>query len=83
MGYNKGNVKTILEPPKLQMQYDMFAYMPPSGGGVTVYEFGKPKPIRTIDLPYHSYKDVEKILEVNWSFIGLFTRVWVVGGFLM
>lgn len=66
--YNEGNVKTILEPPKLQMQYDMFAYMPPSGEGVTVYEFGKPNPIKTIDFPYHNYKDIEKIFRGKLKF---------------
>lgn len=66
--YNEGDVKTILEPPKLQMQYDLFAYMPPSGGQVTVYEFGKPKPIKTIDFPHHSYKDIEKKIRGKLKF---------------
>lgn len=48
-------VKTILEPPKLQIQYDMFAYMPPTGGRVTVYEFGKAKSTKTFD--FYNYAD--------------------------
>lgn len=66
--YNEGDVKTILEPPQLQVQYDMFAYMLPSGRGVTIYEFGKPKLIKTIDFPHHSYKDIEKKIRGKLKF---------------
>ena len=52
--YDKGEVKTILEAPKLQVQYDMFAYMPPTGEKATIYEFGKPRPIKTIECSPHT-----------------------------
>lgn len=56
--YDKGEVKTILEAPKLQVQYDMFAYMPPTGEKATIYEFGKPRPIKTIECsPYTKDKE--------------------------
>lgn len=56
--YDNGEVKRILEAPKLQMQYDMFAYMPPTGEKVTIYEFGKPRPIKTIECsPYTNDKE--------------------------
>ena len=55
--YDNGEVKKILASPKLQMQYDMFAYMSPVGEKIIVYEFGKPKPIKTIECsPYTSDK---------------------------
>jgi hypothetical protein len=58
-------VKTILEAPKLQMQYDMFAYMPPMGNRVVIYEFGKPRSIKTIEPPPYSTNERKFFRE--WS----------------
>ncbi len=65
--YDNEEVKTILEAPKLQMQYDMFAYMPPNGEKVTAYEFGKPKLIKTLEC-FPPYTNNEEFLRKDLSF---------------
>ena len=53
--YDKREVKTKLEATKLQMKYDTFAYMSPSGKRISVYEFGKPKRVKTFEGYFHDY----------------------------
>jgi hypothetical protein len=53
--YDKGNFEKILDAPKLKINYDMFAYMHPEGGKITVYESGKPNSIKTVDFPHYKY----------------------------
>ena len=65
--YDNGEVKTILEAPKLQMQCDKFAYMTPNGEKVTAYEFGKPKLIKNLEC-FPPYTNNEEFLRNDLSF---------------
>jgi len=58
--YENREARIALEAPKLEIYYDKFAYMPPKGDRITIYDFGKPKPIACVylhqDLYYLRYR---------------------------
>jgi len=48
MIYKNGEPEIILESPKLEIRYDKLAYTSSTGYKITIYEFGKPKPISQV-----------------------------------
>ena len=53
--WNGKEVETVIDAPRLEMLYDIFVYMPPSGEKVKIYEIGKPKSVKDLDFPYYHY----------------------------